>query len=87
MSVPKSTTLRRKVFDDWTRGWKLHWTSSDYSDPYITWENGSLMRGTPADERARLRDACLDEAMTVLADAGYLTARVTGCVRILGKRP
>ncbi|GAB2733594.1 hypothetical protein [Nocardioides pakistanensis] len=87
MSVDKSKTLRRRVFDDWTRGWRLHWTTSDYADPYVTWENGSLARSTPAEERDRLRDDCLDEVVQVLTAAGYAIARETGCVRILGRVP
>lgn len=85
VSVAKSKTLKRRVFDDWTRGWKLHWTNSDYAHPYVTWENGSVQRSATPDERATMRDACLDEVVVVLKAQGYKTKREPGCVLILGR--
>jgi hypothetical protein len=85
VTVPKSKTLKRRVFDDWTRGWKLHWTTSDYANPYVTWENGSVHRSATTEERDSLRDACLTVVEQVLKGAGYKTKRETGCVLILGR--
>jgi len=87
VSVEKSRTLKRRVFDDWTRGWKLHWTSSPYAHPYVEWVNGSTIgaRSTQDDERERLRDECLTEVENVLTRHGYATKREPGCVLILRK--
>lgn len=85
VSVPKSKTLKRRVFDDTTRGWRLHWTTSDYAHPYVTWENGTTHRSATLTQRETLREECLTEVEQVLVEYGYRTKRETGCVLILGR--
>ena len=84
-NTPESKTLKRRGFDDWTMGWKVHWTNSMHAETYVSWENGS----TPSDrsrtnaERSPIRDAALDEIETALKGLGYAIKRETGCVLVL----
>lgn len=85
VETPESTTLKRRVFDDWTTGWKVHWTNSHYFDTYVSWENGSTPsdRNRPDDERTKMRDAALTEIEKTLRGLGYVTKREPGCVLVL----
>jgi hypothetical protein len=85
VSVPKSKTLKRRVFDDETRGWRLNWTNSDYANPYVNWTNGTINRSATTEEREAKRNECLTEVENVLNAKGYKTKREPGCVLILGK--
>lgn len=85
VACPQSQTFKRRVFDDWSRGWRLEWTNSPYADVVVRWENGSLshLRSTPAEERDRLRAECLDDVERVLTAHGYDIVRESACIRIL----
>ncbi|KQP62980.1 hypothetical protein [Nocardioides sp. Leaf285] len=81
----ESTTLRRRVFDDTTEGWKVNWTNSAYAETYVEWKNGTLaaQRSRPVSERTALRDAALDEIEAALKGLGYVTKRETNVVLVL----
>ena len=83
--TPESKTLKRRVFDDWTTGWKVHWTNSMYSETFVTWENGSTPsdRSRIAAERDRMKTAALDEIQKALVDLGYVVKRETGSILVL----
>lgn len=85
VTAPESKTLKRRIFDDWTTGWKIHWTNSRYAEVYITWENGSTIgdRARPTDKRETMRTAALDEIETALRDLGYVTKRESACILVL----
>lgn len=84
-ATPESKTLSRRVFDDWTTGWKLHWTNSRYAETYVTWENGSRIsdRSRPESERDRMRAAAFNEIGQHLAALGYVIKTEPGCILVL----
>jgi hypothetical protein len=81
--VAESKTLKRRVFDDRTEGWKVHWTNSMYADTYVTWENGTQRRSRTEAERTTLRDAALTEIAATLVALGYQVTREPGCLLVL----
>lgn len=85
VETPQSKTFKRRIFDDWSRGWTLEWTNSHLRDVTVRWENGSLpsLRSTPVEERDRLRAECLDQVATALTAHGYDIVRRSESILIL----
>lgn len=81
----ESKTLRRKIFDEETEGWRLEWTDNPHSETRVVWVNGNTVsdRGRNEKQREMLRVVTIDEVEQALLRRGYIIKKETGCVLVL----
>lgn len=82
--TPESKTIKRRVYDDWTTGWKVEWTDSRDFETRVRWVRGPVEgRYRSVADRNAMRDAALDEIEAALEGLGYVTKRGSGCLLVL----